>query len=84
MSAAVCSARWVSSSSVNSARAMTGNARFASWFQIPATATASATADAGNFQERNIEYDAAIPTAAPAGETIESAVEAWVIAMPSR
>ncbi len=29
--------------------------------------------------ERSIEYDPAIPTAAPAGETIASAVEAWLI-----
>ena len=39
---------------------------------------------AANFHERSIEYEAAIPTAAPAGETIESAVDAWVIAMASR
>ena len=63
---------------------MTGNARFTSWFQMPATATASATAAGGNFHDRSIEYDAAIPTAAPAGETIESAVDACVIAIASR
>ena len=51
---------------------------------MPATATARATAAGANFQDLSIEYDAAIPTAAPAGETIESAVEACVIAIASR
>ena len=69
---------------VSRASATTGNARFASWFQIPVIATARPTAAAGNPQDRSIEYDAAMPTAAPAGETIESAVDAWVIAIPSR
>ena len=48
---------------------------------MPVTATASPTGPARSLHDRSIEYDAAIPTAAPAGETIESAVEAWVIAM---
>ena len=55
-----------------------------SWFQIPVTATARATAADGYFHARSIEYEAPMPTAAPAGETIESAVEACVIAIASR
>ena len=51
---------------------------------MPAMATASATALAANFHDRSIEYEAAMPTAAPAGETIDSAVEACVIAIASR
>ncbi len=51
---------------------------------MPAIATASATAADPNFHDRSIEYEAAMPTAAPAGETIESAVEACVIAIASR
>ena len=72
------------SSAVSSASATTGKSRFTSWFQMPAIATARPTGPSLELQERSIEYDAAIPTAAPAGETIESAVEACVIAMPSR
>ena len=64
---------------VSSASATTGNVRFASWFQMPVTATASATGAAAKPHERSIEYEPAMPTAAPAGETSESAVDACVI-----
>ena len=37
-----------------------------------------------NPHERSIEYDAAMPTAAPAGATSESAVDACVIASASQ
>ena len=84
MRAAVRSAGWSSSAKVRSASAITGNTRFMSWFQIPVMATARATAADGYLHERSIEYEAPIPTAAPAGETIESAVEACVIAIASR
>ena len=47
---------------------------------MPAIATARPTAAASYLHDRSIEYDAAMPTAAPAGETIDSAVEAWVMA----
>ena len=43
------------------------------------TATARAVGALPNPHERNIEYDPAIPTAAPAGVTMESAVDACVI-----
>ncbi len=76
--AAVRSAGWSSSTPVKSASATIGNARFANWFQIPVTATAKATVPPRKPQERNIEYDPAIPTAEPAGDTIESAVDACV------
>ncbi len=58
---------------------MIGKASVESWFQTPVTATASPTGPLPNPQERSIEYEPAIPTAAPAGETSESAVEAWLI-----
>ena len=51
---------------------------------MPAIATARPTAAGSYLHDRSIEYDAAMPTAAPAGETIDSAVEAWVIAIASR
>ena len=51
---------------------------------MPAIATARPTAPGSNFQDRSIEYDAAMPTAAPAGETIDSAVDACVMAIASR
>ena len=52
--------------------------------RCPRSRPRDATAAGANFQDLSIEYDAAIPTAAPAGETIESAVDACVIAIASR
>ena len=82
--AAVFKAGWLSSPAVSSANATTGKARFASWFQIPVTATARPTGPDPNPQERSIENEPAIPTAAPAGDRIASAVDAWVIAIACR
>ena len=56
-----------------------GNARFANWFQTPVTATARVVGAAPKPQARSIVYEPAIPTAAPAGVTIESAVDACVM-----
>ena len=38
----------------------------------------------GKSQDRSIEYEPAIPTAAPAGDMVASAVDAWVIARACR
>ena len=46
---------------------------------MPVTATASPTGAAAKPQERSIVNEPAMPTAAPAGATIESAVDAWLI-----
>ena len=56
-----------------------GKASVESWFQMPVTATARPTGALPKPQERSIEYEPAIPTAAPAGETSESAVDAWLM-----
>ena len=56
-----------------------GYARFASWFQRPTSVTARAIGLVPKPQTRRIPYWPAIPTAAPPGATIESAVEACVI-----
>ena len=79
MNAAVASAALNSSPSIVSRKtAMIGNARFMSWFQRPTRVTARATSRAGKPQRRVIPYEPAIPTAAPPGNTSDSAVDACV------
>ena len=64
--------------------ATTGKTRFASWFQTPVSVIARVTARVGYPQPRSIPHDPAIPTAAPPGATMESAVEACVISRAFR
>ena len=56
-----------------------GYARFASWFQTLTSVTARAIGLVPNPQTLRIPNWPAMPTAAPPGATIESAVEACVI-----
>jgi hypothetical protein len=82
--AAVLSPGCPSPEAVRRASATTGRARLASWFQTPAIATATPTERRSKPHERSIENEPAMPTAAPAGETIESAVEACVSTIACR
>ena len=63
---------------------MIGYERFAAWFQRLTTVTARAISRPEKPQRRSTPYEPAIPTAAPPGTTIESAVEACVRAKAER
>jgi hypothetical protein len=63
---------------VSRKRAMIGYERFANWFQRLTTVTARPISHPANPQRLRIPYAPAIPTAAPAGTTIDSAVDACV------
>ena len=52
----------------------------ASWFQTPVSVIARVTSAVRKPQARSIPQEPAIPTAAPPGAMIESAVDACVIA----
>ena len=58
--------------------ATTGKTRLASWFQTPVSVIARVTSAERKPQARSIPQEPAIPTAAPPGAMIESAVDACV------
>ena len=59
-----------SDSPASNATATSGSNRFASWFQIPVSVTARATAAVGNAHERSSANEPAIPTRPPPGNDV--------------